>query len=221
MRGELRRRLEQAGQQRRLGERSARAPTCRSRTARRPRHRRRRRRDRRGRGRASGFRACVKRDSSRKARKASLILRCSERSAERNRFLASCWVMRRAALHHLVGTRVFDQGAGRANEVDAEVLEEAPVLGGQRRLDQVIGQLFERHGVVVQNAALADLVAVAVEKLTLYLPVGMRSRRTPSAPGWRARRGRASRRRPASAPPRQPRSRGASSRSAEAGKEAW
>ena len=44
---------------------------------------------------------------------------------------------RRAALHHLVGLGVGDQGAGRAEEVDAEVLEEAPVLGGQRRLDQV------------------------------------------------------------------------------------
>src|SRR5262245_60839669 len=34
-----------------------------------------------------------KRDSKRKAKKASLILRCKERSEDRNRFLASCWLM--------------------------------------------------------------------------------------------------------------------------------
>ena len=94
-----------------------------------------------------------------------MILRLSERSEDRNRFLASCWVMRRAALHHLVGARVLEQRAGSADDVDAEVLEEAAVLGGERRLDQVVGNLLERHGVVVQDAALADLGAVAVEEL--------------------------------------------------------
>ena len=71
----------------------------------------------------------------------------------------------RAALHHLVGARVLEQGARRADEVDAEVLEEAPVLGGERGLDEVVGNLLQRHGVVVQDAALADLVAVAVDEL--------------------------------------------------------
>jgi hypothetical protein len=37
--------------------------------------------------------------------------------------------------------------------------------GGQRRLDQVVGHLLQRHRVVVQDAALADLVAVPVEEL--------------------------------------------------------
>ena len=59
--------------------------------------------------------------------------------------------------------------AGRADEVDAEMLEEAPVLGGERGLDQIVGNLLERHGVVVQDAALADLVAVAVEELDAIL----------------------------------------------------
>ena len=70
----------------------------------------------------------------------------------------------RAALHHLVGARVLDQRAERAEDVDAEVLEEPAVLGGQRRLDQVIGDLLQRHGVVVQDAAPADLGAVAVHE---------------------------------------------------------
>ena len=70
----------------------------------------------------------------------------------------------RAALHHLVGARVLEQRAGGADEVDAEMLEEAAILGGERGLDEVIGDLLERHRVVVQDAALADLGAVAVEE---------------------------------------------------------
>ena len=71
----------------------------------------------------------------------------------------------RSALHHLVGAGILEQRAGGADEVDAEVLEEAAVLGGERGLDEVIGNLLERHRIVVQDAALADLGAVAVEKL--------------------------------------------------------
>ena len=44
------------------------------------------------------------------------------------------------------------------------MIEKAAVLGGQRRLDHVVGNFFERHRVVAQEAALADLVAVAVEE---------------------------------------------------------
>jgi hypothetical protein len=44
------------------------------------------------------------------------------------------------------------------------MLEEAPVLGGQHRLDEVIGQLVDRHRILVDDAAMADLVAVAVEE---------------------------------------------------------
>src|SRR5581483_11730311 len=69
------------------------------------------------------------------------------------------------ALHHLVGARVLQHRAQGADEIDAEVVEEAPVLGGERRLDEVIGDLLERHRIVVQDAALADLGAVAVEEL--------------------------------------------------------
>ncbi len=50
------------------------------------------------------------------------------------------------------------------------MLEEAPVLGGERRLDHLVGNFVERHSVVVQDAALADLVAVLVEEFDGELP---------------------------------------------------
>ena len=71
---------------------------------------------------------------------------------------------RGAALHHAAGARVRHQRAERAGRVDAEVLVEAAVFGGERRLDQVVGKLVERDRVVVLDAARADLVAVAVEE---------------------------------------------------------
>ena len=46
---------------------------------------------------------------------------------------------RRAALHHLVGLQVGRERAESAEDVDAAVLEEAPVLGGERRLDHASG----------------------------------------------------------------------------------
>ncbi len=69
-----------------------------------------------------------------------------------------------AALDHAAGARVGDDGAERAGDVDAEMLVEAPVLGGEHRLDQMVGQLIERHRMAVLDAAAADLVAVAVEE---------------------------------------------------------
>ena len=70
----------------------------------------------------------------------------------------------RAALHHAAGLRVGHQRAERAVKVDAEMLVEAAVFGRQRRLDQIVGHFVERHRIVVLDAAVADLVAVAVEK---------------------------------------------------------
>ena len=52
----------------------------------------------------------------------------------------------------------------QAEEVDAVMLEEAAVLGGQHRLDEMVGHLVDRHGIALDDAALADLVAVAVEE---------------------------------------------------------
>ena len=71
---------------------------------------------------------------------------------------------RRAALHDAAGARIGDQRAHGAADIDAEMLVEAPVLGGEHRLDQIVGELVERHRVVVPDAARADLVAVAVEE---------------------------------------------------------
>ena len=72
--------------------------------------------------------------------------------------------MRGAALHHAAGPRVGEERAERAEEIDAVMLVEAPVLGREHRLDEVVGEILERHGIVVLDAAAADLVAVAVEE---------------------------------------------------------
>ena len=71
---------------------------------------------------------------------------------------------RRAALHHAAGPRIGGKRAKQAGNIDAEMLVEAPVLGRQHRLDQVVGKLLERDRIVVPDAARADLVAVAVEE---------------------------------------------------------
>src|SRR6185436_5089134 len=71
---------------------------------------------------------------------------------------------RRAALNHGVGPEVLDERAEGAEEVDAEMVEKAPVLGRDHRLDEMVGHLLERHRIGMANTALADLVAVAVEE---------------------------------------------------------
>ncbi len=71
---------------------------------------------------------------------------------------------RGAALDDAAGARIGDEGAERAAEVDAEMLVEAPVLGGEHGLDQMVRQFVERHRMAVLDAAAADLVAVAVEE---------------------------------------------------------
>ena len=78
-------------------------------------------------------------------------------------------------MHHAAGLGVGDEGAHGAGDIDAEMLVEAAILGGEHRLDQVVGKLVERHRIVVPDAAGADLVAVAVEEghrqLRLLQPV--------------------------------------------------
>src|SRR6185437_12101837 len=71
---------------------------------------------------------------------------------------------RRAALRAVVALRVIDEGAQGAEYVDAEMVVEAPVLGGDGGLDEIVGQLAQRIGIIGADAALADLVAVAVEE---------------------------------------------------------
>ncbi len=71
---------------------------------------------------------------------------------------------RRAALHHAAGARVGAERAEGAGEVDAEMLVEAAILGGEHRLDQMIGKFLQRHRVVDAQAAIADAGAVAIEE---------------------------------------------------------
>ena len=102
--------------------------------------------------------------SSQTARKASLILRSIVRSFDRNRFLASCcvsveppWTTPPARAFSLMARE-------QAEEIDAEMVEEAAVLGGEHRLDQRVRQFVDRHGILVDDAAMADVVAVAIEE---------------------------------------------------------
>ena len=44
------------------------------------------------------------------------------------------------------------------------MVEEAPVFCGEHRLDQMVRQFVDRHGIFVDDAAMADHIAVAVEE---------------------------------------------------------
>ena len=55
-------------------------------------------------------------------------------------------------------------GAQGADDVDAEMVEEASILGRQHLLDEKLRHFVERHGFVVFDAAPADLIAVAIEE---------------------------------------------------------
>jgi len=68
------------------------------------------------------------------------------------------------ALHHAAGTRVREHRAEQAGKVDAEMFVEPPVFGGERRLDEMVGELVERDRVIVADAARAHFIAVAVEE---------------------------------------------------------
>ena len=68
------------------------------------------------------------------------------------------------ALQRAFALRVAGQRAQRADHVDAPVLVKAPVLGGERRLDEIVRQLVERKGIVGADAAPANLGAVAVKE---------------------------------------------------------
>ncbi|MND59824.1 hypothetical protein D3C80_510270 [compost metagenome] len=71
---------------------------------------------------------------------------------------------RRAALHHAAGAGVFAHGAGKADEVDAEMVEETPVFGRQYRLDEMVRHLVDRDGIFMNDTAMADGVAVTIKE---------------------------------------------------------
>ena len=59
-------------------------------------------------------------------------------------------------MHDLVSLQVGRERARGADDINTEVLKEAPVLGGERRLDHGIGDLFQWYGVVVQDEQVTD-----------------------------------------------------------------
>src|SRR6266542_3909553 len=67
-------------------------------------------------------------------------------------------------LHHAARARIGEHRAEEAGKVDAEMLVEAAIFGGERCLDQVVGKLIERDRVIVPDAARTDFIAVAVEE---------------------------------------------------------
>src|SRR5271165_7240708 len=69
-----------------------------------------------------------------------------------------------AALDNSFGTGVCDDCARRADDIDAEMIKKAPILGGQGRLDERVRDFLERHGIGELNASFADLIAIAVEE---------------------------------------------------------
>ena len=101
-------------------------------------------------------------NSSQSARNASLIFRSIDLSIGEEQVLGELLGQRRAALHDARSAGIGHQRTRRAYDVDAEMLVEAAVLGGEHRLDKMFGKLFECHRIVVADAAPSDLVAVAV-----------------------------------------------------------
>ena len=68
---------------------------------------------------------------------------------------------RRATLHDGCRPRIHGQRAHRTDDVDAPMLVEAPVFGGEDRLDQMLGKLIERNGIVVLDAAAIPLRSIS------------------------------------------------------------
>ena len=114
-------------------------------------------------------------DSSQNDRKASLILRVSVRSFERNRFFANCWVRVEPPCTTPDERALTVSARPRPIGIDAPMVVEAAVLGRKHGLHDIIGILVERHGVVVENAAPPDLLAEAVlegdGEIGLFQPV--------------------------------------------------
>ena len=86
------------------------------------------------------------------------------RSLFRNRFFASCWVIDEPPWRTPPACALVTSARAGAGDVDAEMVVEAAVLGGERRLDQIVRKILQRNRIVVLDAAAADRIAVAVEE---------------------------------------------------------
>ena len=78
--------------------------------------------------------------------------------------MASCCVSEEPPWTTPLARESTRERAHRADDVDAEMVEEAPILGRDDGVDEVRRQLVEGHRIVVADAAAADLLAVAVEE---------------------------------------------------------
>ena len=85
-----------------------------------------------------------------------MILRRRVFSGREEEVLGQLLGDRRAALPHVVGAGIFDQGAERTHDVDTEMLIEAGIFGGENGVDHVRRDLLQRYGVVLAYAAPAD-----------------------------------------------------------------
>ena len=103
--------------------------------------------------------ALVSRDSSHSARVNSSSLRAKRPVVAEIEVLGELLRQRRAALHRAAFAQVDDRRAHHAQGVDAVVIVEALVLGGDHRVRDIARQQVERH-VVVAAAALGDHRAV-------------------------------------------------------------
>ena len=104
--------------------------------------------------------AFVSRDSSHSASVNSSSLRAKRAVVAEIEVLGELLRQRRAALHRAAFAQIDDRRAHHAEGVDAVVVVEALVLGGDHRVRDVARQQIERH-VVVAAAALGDDRAVA------------------------------------------------------------
>ena len=66
---------------------------------------------------------------------------------------------RAAALHDAPGAQVDDHGAGKADRIDARMVVEAPILGGDHGLRKVAGQFVEARKGGGAHTALGDDLA--------------------------------------------------------------
>ena len=78
--------------------------------------------------------------------------------------MASCWVSELPPWTTSFRAGVLNERPERAEDVDAEMFEEAAVLRRHRRLDEVIGDLLKRNGIRELDAALSDLIPIAIEE---------------------------------------------------------
>ena len=95
----------------------------------------------------------------------------------------------RAALHHAAGREDWSSAArARPIGIDAEMPVEAAVLDGDHRLRQVGRHLVERQALAGRIAVVGDQLAVGGEDAHVRRRAAARSSRPSAAGGWRNRR---------------------------------